>query len=166
MGTRRRFDAYTNAQASGAAARRLDPVALSQLSAVVIDESVITEGQLNRRTANYRKRSNRLRDAAVQHCTVGGKLPCASCSFDFDRAYVGIGAGYIQIHHLEPIAFGGARELTLSEAIEKVRPLCANCHVMVHRKDPWLTMERLTDSLSVTFDYQAIDYADLGETAL
>lgn len=61
---------------------------------------------------------------------------------------------------------GGARELTLSEAIEKVRPLCANCHVMVHRKDPWLTMEHLTDSLSVTFDYQAIDDADLGETAL
>ena len=130
---------------------------------VVIDESVITEGQLNRRTVNYRKRSNRLRDAAVEHYTVGGRIPCASCSFDFDRAYVGIGAGYIQIHHLEPIAFGGARELPMSEAIDKVRPLCANCHVMVHRRDPWLTMERLADALSVTFDYTEINYPDLGE---
>ena len=131
---------------------------------LVIDESIVTEGQLSTRTVRYRKRSAELRRAAVEHYTVSGKILCASCSFDFSRAYADIGTGYIQIHHLEPIAFGGERELSLNEAIDKVRPLCANCHVMVHRRDPWLTMERLADSLSVTFDYREIDYAGLGKT--
>lgn len=120
---------------------------------VVLDENIITEGQLSTRSTSYRKRSKQLRDAAVDHYTRDGKIPCTACSFDFKLAYDDIGVGYIQIHHLEPIAFGGERELPLEEAILKVRPLCANCHVMVHRRDPWLSIEDLTDTLRVTYTY-------------
>lgn len=120
---------------------------------IVLDENIVTEGQLRTRTAAYRTRSRQLRNAAVEHYTRDGMIRCAACSFDFGLAYVDVGDGYIQIHHLEPISFGGERELTLDEAISKVRPLCANCHVMVHRHDPWLSIENLTDTLRVTYTY-------------
>ena len=120
---------------------------------VVLDENIITEGQLSTRTAAYRTRSRQLRNAAVEHYTRDGMIRCAACSFDFGLAYVDVGDGYIQIHHLEPISFGGERELPLEEAILKVRPLCANCHVIVHRRDPWLSIENLTDTLRVTYTY-------------
>lgn len=120
---------------------------------IVLDEDIVTEGQLRTRTAAYRIRSRQLRNAAVEHYTRDGMIRCAACSFDFGLAYVDVGDGYIQIHHLEPISFGGVRELTLVEAIGKVRPLCANCHVMVHRRDPWLSIENLTDTLRVTYTY-------------
>ena len=120
---------------------------------VVLDENIITEGQLSTRSVSYRTRSRQLRDAAVDHYTRNGKIPCAACSFDFRLAYEDIGLGYIQIHHLEPISFGGERELPLEEAILRVRPLCANCHVMVHRRDPWLSIENLTHTLRVTYTY-------------
>lgn len=120
---------------------------------VVLDENIITEGQLSTRSVAYRKRSRQLREAAVDHYTRNGRIPCDACSFDFELAYVDIGVGYIQIHHLEPISFGGQRELPLDEAVHKVRPLCANCHVMVHYRDPWITVENLTDTLRVTYSY-------------
>lgn len=120
---------------------------------IILDENIVTEGQLRTRTTAYRTRSRQLRNAAVEHYTRNGTIRCAACSFDFGLAYVDVGDGYIQIHHLEPISFGGERELTLVEAVGKVRPLCANCHVMVHRRDPWLSIENLTDALRVTYTY-------------
>jgi len=120
---------------------------------VVLDENIVTEGQLQKRNASYRSRSKKLRTAAFEHYACDGVIPCTACSFSFDLAYGKRGSGYIQIHHLEPLSFGGERELTLEEAITKVRPLCANCHVMVHRSDPWLSMESLIDALRVTYNY-------------
>ena len=120
---------------------------------VVIDENIVTEGQLSTRNVTYRTRSRQLRDAAIEHYTKVGKIPCSVCSFDYGLAYVGIGTGYIQIHHLEPISYNGETRLALDEAVRKVRPLCANCHVMVHRRHPWLSVERVTDLLHVTYDY-------------
>ena len=120
---------------------------------VVLDENIVTEGQLHTRTDAYRSRSKQLRNAAVEHYARDGMIPCTACFFSFDLAYGNRGAGYIQIHHLEPLSFGGERELTLEEAITKVRPLCANCHVMVHRSDPWLSIESLMDTLRVTYEY-------------
>lgn len=120
---------------------------------IVLDENVVTEGQLCTRTIGYRSRSRQLREAAVQHYTCNGMIPCTACSFNFGVAYLGVGDGYIRIHHLEPISCGGERELTLDEAIGKVRPLCANCHVMVHRREPWLSMQDLTETLRVAYTY-------------
>ena len=121
---------------------------------IVMDENIVTEGQLRTRNGEYRTRSQRLRNAAVDHYTRDGMIPCTACSFNFKLAYFRVGDGYIQMHHLEPISYGGERELTIEEAIGKIRPLGANCHVMVHRPDPWLTIERLTDTLRVAYAYE------------
>ena len=65
---------------------------------------------------------------------------CAVCTFDFGEYYGDHGDGFIEIHHLVPIA-EGSRKTT----IEDVRPVCSNCHRMLHRGKTTLTIEDLKD---------------------
>ena len=46
------------------------------------------------------------------------------------------GKGFIEIHHEKPICQydENGTEVFISEAIKYVKPLCANCHRMIHRK--------------------------------
>ena len=120
---------------------------------VVIDDVVIREGQLGTRTSEYRVRSQRLRDAAVDYYSDSGRIPCHACEFDFSSAYDVIGQGYVQIHHLIPVSFLSGEPLDLEEALANVRPLCANCHQMVHTKRPPLPIEEIKSRLRVSYTY-------------
>ncbi|MBA7693714.1 hypothetical protein ES703_102303 [subsurface metagenome] len=95
---------------------------------------VIEEGAITQRSVNQRTRSRRLRDAAInafkqQH---DGKLYCTVCGFDFEAKYGELGRDFIEIHHTEAIREGEPVDLMI--ALERVAPLCANCHRMIHRQ--------------------------------
>ena len=115
---------------------------------VLYDENVtVSEGELTQKDTPTRRRSALLRRAAIEHYTQpDGSLPCAACGFDFRARYGALGEGYIQIHHETPLfqyEDEGA-EAFLHQAVRQVKPLCANCHSMIHRdrKHP-LTVEAL-----------------------
>lgn len=59
---------------------------------------------------------------------------CMVCGFDFEKIYGDIGAGFIEIHHLEPVS--GLGEDTLIDPETDLVPLCSNCHRMAHRRVP------------------------------
>lgn len=63
---------------------------------------------------------------------------CTVCKFDFGKTFGIHGAGFIEVHHLEPIA-NGKRKTT----IEDVRPVCSNCHRMIHRGNELLSIKDL-----------------------
>ncbi len=67
---------------------------------------------------------------------------CEVCSFSFENKYGQIGEGYIEAHHKIPIS-----NLTSETKIKvsDLTPVCSNCHRMLHRKRPWLTVEQLQD---------------------
>jgi predicted HNH restriction endonuclease len=71
-----------------------------------------------------------------------GQLPCAACTFDFASVYGEIGRGFIECHHLLALADLVAERAT---RVSELALVCSNCHRMIHRKRPWLSMERLTD---------------------
>jgi len=57
-----------------------------------------------------------------------------------------LGRGFIEIHHEKPLYEfeEDDREKFMGEAVLSVKPLCSNCHRMVHRnKNNFLTMEQL-----------------------
>jgi 5-methylcytosine-specific restriction enzyme A len=57
---------------------------------------------------------------------------CEVCGTNFERCYGAIGLGYIEVHHLKPLAsLKGARTALNPEKDFAV--LCGNCHRMVHR---------------------------------
>ena len=100
------------------------------------ENDLVFEGKAEVRTTIVKERSKKLREAAIQRYTLDGKIKCAACGFDFGEFYGKQGEGYIQIHHESPIYQYSNEGLTsyIEEAIKNTKPLCANCHCMIHRK--------------------------------
>ncbi len=82
--------------------------------------------------------------AARAACIAAHGLSCAACGFNFGNVYGELGKGFIHIHHLFPVS-SGERQV---DPITELRPLCPNCHAMVHRKDPPLSIEALRGILA------------------
>ncbi|MCL5239712.1 MAG: HNH endonuclease [Candidatus Marsarchaeota archaeon] len=117
----------------GFSQRDIDQEIESDYDGIIIEEGAGTE-----RSAVQRERSGRLRNTALREFKRrnGGKLECLVCGFDFEKKYGELGRDYIEIHHRSPVHLMDIQgtQTRLSEALEKVVPLCSNCHRMVHRK--------------------------------
>jgi 5-methylcytosine-specific restriction protein A len=70
---------------------------------------------------------------------------CQVCGFNFDK-YGDIGVGYIHIHHLTLVSSIG--ENYIVDPIKDLRPVCANCHAIIHKRNPPYTIEELRDLLN------------------
>lgn len=105
------------------------------------------EGQRSFRETWFFKRNPGLRREAIRR----HGLTCAACQFDFGATYGKAGDGYIEMHHLNPLAerVDAAKGRPIMTTIDDVVPLCANCHRVVHRKRPALTMSALTEALTI-----------------
>lgn len=67
---------------------------------------------------------------------------CSACGFDFSVTYGEIGTGYIHVHHLTPLSAHGGKALKI-DPIKDLRPVCPNCHEMLHRVNPPYSIDRL-----------------------
>lgn len=68
-------------------------------------------------------------------------MKCAVCEFDFKERYGELGEGFIHVHHLNPLGqVGRAHRL---DPINDLRPVCPNCHAMLHRKKEVLSIDEL-----------------------
>ncbi|WP_433315672.1 HNH endonuclease [Micromonospora chersina] len=69
----------------------------------------------------------------------GVPIACEACGFDFYQTYGERGQDYIECHHRVPLHVTGPIDTTLPD----LALLCSNCHRMIHRSAPWLTVEEL-----------------------
>ena len=100
------------------------------------EDDIINEGKAGHISTNTKSRSDKLRKAAIDfYKTSAGHLKCCVCGFDFEETYGNLGKDYIQIHHEHPVCQydDDGVESFIKDAIKNVKPLCANCHCMVHR---------------------------------
>lgn len=129
------------------AARALDGNHGDRGALLIFSEGdTVAEGEVSQVQHKARQRSRRLREAAVRHYARNGRIRCAACGFDFREVYGDLGEGYIQIHHEKPLFQYEEEglETYLPVALRYVKPLCANCHCMVHRRqDAPLSVEEL-----------------------
>jgi 5-methylcytosine-specific restriction protein A len=92
-------------------------------------------------TINAFERSTAAKKACKQfHGTL-----CAACGFDFQKTYGVIGEGFIHVHHIVPI--GSVGEQYEIDPTKDLIPVCPNCHAMIHRVDPPLTISQLQELL-------------------
>lgn len=66
---------------------------------------------------------------------------CSACEMNFEEVYGDIGKEYIHVHHLRPLStIGKAYQVNPKEDL---RPVCPNCHAMLHRKEPPFSIEEM-----------------------
>jgi 5-methylcytosine-specific restriction enzyme A len=70
---------------------------------------------------------------------------CAVCGMSFEESYGEIGKDYIQVHHIVPVSQIGPDYHIDPE--KDLVPVCANCHAMLHRKNPPYTPDELKEIL-------------------
>lgn len=92
--------------------------------------------------AHYKiDRSRKIRAAKVeQFKTKYGAVYCENCSFDFSKKYGPRGDGFIEVHHVVPLAAILPNTVTY---LTDLLLLCSNCHRMVHRHRPDLSPAEL-----------------------
>lgn len=92
-------------------------------------------------SVNSYERNLSAREKCIEH--YGYK--CAICSFDFEMFYGSIGKNYIHVHHVVPLAVI-KREYVMNP-IKDLIPVCPNCHAIIHKTRPALTVEQLRQHL-------------------
>lgn len=101
------------------------------------ENAELMEGALHRVASSQYERNPAARLACIKHY---GAI-CFVCGFSFEVAYGRLGRGFIHVHHLVPVSSIG-KEYQVNP-ITDLRPVCPNCHAMLHREDPPLAIEEL-----------------------
>jgi hypothetical protein len=102
------------------------------------------EGACKQVTVNAYERDPKARKACLGH----HGFDCGVCSFNFEAKYGERGREFIHVHHLNPMALTDG-EYVLNP-ITDLRPVCPNCHAMLHRGDDLpLSIEELKRMLKV-----------------
>jgi 5-methylcytosine-specific restriction protein A len=100
-----------------------------------------SEGAVTRVTVNRYERSPRARAKCLAHY---GAV-CVVCDLSFGQRYGSIGEGFIHVHHLKEVSSIGQEYVV--DPIEDLRPVCPNCHAMLHTRTPPFTPDELRDLL-------------------
>lgn len=99
------------------------------------------EGASRLISVNAYERDSRARRACIEYYGTG----CSVCGFDFAERYGELGRGFIHVHHLVPLS-----EICKSyvvDPIKDLRPVCPNCHEMLHRGADVFTIEDLQQAM-------------------
>lgn len=100
------------------------------------------EGVTKRVSINYFERNPKARDACIKHYGYS----CHVCDFNFEKHYGVLGKNFIHVHHLKPL-----HEITTEyevHPIKDLRPVCPNCHAMLHRNKECLSISELKEKLT------------------
>jgi hypothetical protein len=95
------------------------------------------EGAVKQVTVNKYERDPRARSA----CLAEYGYKCVVCGMNFELTYGEIGKDFIHVHHLRELSALG-KDYKVNPVTD-LRPVCPNCHAMLHRKSPALMPEEL-----------------------
>ncbi len=101
------------------------------------DEPSFPEGSKKKVTVNAYERNPKAR----KECIAYYGTSCVVCGFNFAEVYGEIGEGFIHVHHLKPLSDIGAEYEV--DPINDLRPVCPNCHAMIHKRNPPYTIEEM-----------------------
>jgi 5-methylcytosine-specific restriction protein A len=66
---------------------------------------------------------------------------CAACGFNFEKTYGSLGHQFIHVHHRALLSAAGEKYKV--DPVKDLVPVCPNCHAMLHKQNPPLTIEEL-----------------------
>lgn len=105
------------------------------------DEKLL-EGIQKTIIATTYERNQKARTKCLNHW----KYSCVVCGFDFQKTYGELGKNFIHVHHTRQIST--IKEQYEVDPINDLRPICPNCHSMIHRNKEPITIEELKNLMT------------------
>ena len=107
----------------------------------VVDPREYWEGALQWISVNRYERDPEARRKCLEH----HGFDCYVCEFNFERVYGLGGRSLIHVHHLKPLSEIGRKYRI--DPVKDLRPVCPNCHAMIHRRNPPYSIEEMIELL-------------------
>jgi 5-methylcytosine-specific restriction enzyme A len=107
----------------------------------------LLEGAVKAIFVNAYERNPEARRECIRH----HGWACKVCGFDFKMAYGELGRDFIHVHHIKPLS-----EIKSTYRVNPKKdlvPLCANCHAMIHRAVPPISVEQLRENYNFRPNY-------------
>ena len=82
---------------------------------------------------------------ARRRCIAYYGSSCFVCGLDLGQTYGPAGENYIHVHHLLPLSEIG--EQYEVDPVEEMRPVCPNCHAIIHRRSPPYEIEEVEEMM-------------------
>jgi hypothetical protein len=100
------------------------------------------EGIGKRVLVNRYERNSSARQACLEHygCV------CAVCGMSFGDIYGPAVLGIMHVHHLHPRS--GASGEVMVNPVADLRPVCPNCHTVIHSRQPCYSIEEVRSMLN------------------
>lgn len=92
---------------------------------------------------NRFERDHSAREACIKHYG----LCCSVCGMSFGERYGEAMKDFIHVHHLMPLSQIGVNYEV--DPIKDLRPICPNCHAVIHRRESPLSIEQVRALLPV-----------------
>ncbi|HEY9630721.1 MAG TPA: HNH endonuclease [Coleofasciculaceae cyanobacterium] len=125
--------------------QKQNPPAIEKVVEIFPDEvdssEVFREGAVRQVLVNAYERNSVARKKCIEHYGT----ECFVCGFSFSQAFGELGKDFIHVHHLKPLSEIG--EEYKVNPIEDMRPVCPNCHAMLHRQTSLLSIEQVKAAL-------------------
>lgn len=117
-------------------------VSVSQSLALASSPARYQEGQRILITRYQYERDPRARKACIEKQGTS----CIVCGFNFGEKYGQIGEGFIHVYHIVPLSERDSEYEIQPD--HDLKPVCPNCHAMLHRRSPPFTIQELKDLLA------------------
>ena len=101
----------------------------------------IFEGAVKRISVNAYERSPEARRKCIEFYGAN----CQVCGLNFEKTYGEVGKDFIHVHHLKQISEIG--KIYQVDPIQDLRPVCPNCHAIIHKRKPSYTIEEVKSFL-------------------
>jgi 5-methylcytosine-specific restriction protein A len=107
----------------------------------VIKPELYIEGATKRISVNSYERNPKARAKCIEHYG----CRCYVCKFDFQKAYGEVGKNFIHVHH--EVSLSKIRNEYEVDPLNDLKPVCPNCHGIIHRTQPALPINELIELL-------------------
>ena len=106
-------------------------------------EQTYIEGAATKVTQTRYERNAFARNKCLKHYGYS----CSVCNFNFETFYGNLGYKFIHVHHLTQLA--NLKQLHKVDPIQDLRPVCPNCHSMLHKQNPPMTIDELREIIKL-----------------
>jgi len=100
-------------------------------------DSYLTEGIKRTVVVNSYERNPKARELSIKEYG----FSCSVCGMNFENIYGEIGKNFIHVHHIFPIS--KIKKSYIINPIDDLRPICPNCHAMLHKRNPPFSINEL-----------------------